>query len=297
MKSVETPSDAPADVNMDAEKLGAGHSKKGVDSQASSGPSRQDHLSKRIVDSAVGLSSSAFGSGSLGSLRPEDVGAAGKGSSGPSASGPSSSTNQPIADPGFVRHGVGNSRASRPGTNGKGRAEEAFQDFLEHPLPDVSHRAPTVEALDDNVKWPSAGEDAIQKQERRDGEEVSALLSNPASIQFTDNVDFGSLPAQHPRLRAALLDDQGTPPSTWDNLLNFWPLNDESLSSDKSSWLAQWKDVLTRYNDEVWGELSIDATQAKEEVEAVLQGETTDDEGGLASLRRLRQILGHLRGV
>lgn len=301
MESTKTPSDTPVDADLNAEELGAGRSEKMVDSRASSGPPRQDHLSKRIVDSAVGLSSSIFGAGSLESLRPEDVGAAGKGSSGPSASGPntpgqSTSANQPIAAQGFVRHGVGNNRASHPGAYGADIAEEAFHGFFEHPLPNVSHDAPTVEALGGNAKRPNAWEDAVQNQERRDGEEVSALLSDPASIHFMDNVDFGSLPARHPRLRAALLADQETTPSTWDNLLNFWPLNDESLSSDKSSWLEQWKYVLTRYNDEVWGELSTDATQARDEVESALQGDKTYEDG-LTSLRRLRQILGHLRGV
>lgn len=295
MKSVKTPSDAPADADLNVEELGAGRSAKGVDSQSSPGASKQDHISKRVVDSAVGLSSSVFGAGSLGSLRPEDVGAAGKGSS-----GPSTSTNQPIAAQAFVRHGVGNSRASRPGASGKGMAEEAFQGFVQHPSPHDSDGTLAVETLGCNAKRPSAWQDAVdavQEQERRDGEEVSALLSDPASIHFTDNVDFGSLPSQHPRLRAALLNDQETPPSTWDSLLNFWPLNDESLSSDRSSWLAQWKEILARYNDEVWGELSTDAMQAKDEVEAALQGEETDIEDGFVTLRRLRQILGHLRGV
>lgn len=230
---------------------------------------------------------------SIGSPRPGDMGLADKSRAGPSSSS-SAAANQTLA----AHDGIRTSAIGRPRpgeTSEKDvRSEEKFQGFLGHPSPNVDHAAWALGTQWHDGQQSGAQDRTVDDQERRDGEEVNALLADPGSLQFTDSVDFEGVPAQLPRLRAALLGDEGVPSSTWDNLLNFWPVADGNLGSSKSAWLAQWDDVLTRYNDEVWGELGVDARQAKEEVEAELQHD--ESERGLRSLRRLRQVLAHLRG-
>ncbi|CAK7565013.1 MAG: hypothetical protein SEPTF4163_002920 [Sporothrix epigloea] len=69
-----------------------------------------------------------------------------------------------------------------------------------------------------------------------------------------------------------------------------------SHSSESSrQWLDQWHDVLTRYDDEVWGGLSPLVAQAREEVDRLQQLEPSNMPVESKALDRLRQILGHLR--
>lgn len=284
--SGKAPSEPPAKASRGKEPERTGDSVQAAERHSARG----DHLPRRIVDSAVGLSSSVLNSGSLGSLRPEDLGLADK-----SSAGPSGSSSGAAVDQGLVHPGAGTSRTTRPQSDENDRPEERFQEFLGGAPPNVNNGPFIPEKLSRGEEQSSAQERTVDSQEMHDGEEVAALLADPDSLQFTDSVDFGSVPAQLPRLRAALQGDEGMSSSTWDHLLNFWPVADENLESSKSAWLGQWKDVLTRYNEEVWGELGTDARQAKEEVDAELQR----DQGGereLQSLRRLRQILAHLRG-
>ncbi|KAL2111151.1 hypothetical protein VUR80DRAFT_250 [Thermomyces stellatus] len=282
------PSDPPTESRGSEDSLEHGNSGRAV----GSGSSRDDHLPRRIVNSAASLSSSMLRSRSIGSLRPEEVGLADK-----SIPGPSSSSNAG-ANGTLDRHGFGTSAISRSRPNDTSdrdeRSEAGFQEFLGHPPPTVDHGAFAIGRSWRDGEPSRVQYRTVENEERRDGEEVTAFLADPSSLQFKDNIDFGSLPAQLPRLRAALLGD-GVPSSIWDNLLNFWPVADEDLRPSKSAWLAQWNDVLTRYTDEVWGELATDARQAKEEVEAEAHGDQGDGHG-LQSLRRLRQILAHLRG-
>ena len=60
-------------------------------------------------------------------------------------------------------------------------------------------------------------------------------------------------------------------------------------------WLDQWHDVLTRYDDQVWGGLSPLVAQAREEVGQLKQSEPDQAPAAAKALDRLRQILGHLR--
>lgn len=266
----------------------------GSEQTAGTSSSKDDQLPQRIINSAANLSSSVLSSRSIGSPRPEDMGLTDKSGPGPSSSS-HAAANQTLA----THDGIRTSAISRPrfGETSERdvKSEGKFQGFLGHAPPNVDHGARALETPWRDAQQSGGRDRTVDDQERRDGEEVSALLADPASLQFTDSIGFESVPAQQPRLRAALLGHEGVPSSTWDNLLNFWPVADENLKSSKSAWLAQWDDVLTRYTDEVWGELGADAKQAKEEVEAELE-HNEDDEGGLPSLRRLRQILAHLRG-
>ena len=63
--------------------------------------------------------------------------------------------------------------------------------------------------------------------------------------------------------------------------------------SAQQQWLEQWRNVLSSYNEEVWGDLGPLAAEAK--VELSREAAATDSTGHQA-LDRLRLILAHLRG-
>ncbi len=64
-------------------------------------------------------------------------------------------------------------------------------------------------------------------------------------------------------------------------------------------WLDQWHDVLTRYDDAVWGGLAPLVAHAREEVDELQQSDPeplpAQPPPGTKALDRLRQILGHLQ--
>lgn len=63
------------------------------------------------------------------------------------------------------------------------------------------------------------------------------------------------------------------------------------------AWLEQWDDVLTSYMDEVWGDFEGLLKQARVEYEEVQKAEENQEAPPeTPALRRLRAILGHLRG-
>ncbi|XXG99092.1 Dynamin- GTPase protein [Hypoxylon texense] len=99
----------------------------------------------------------------------------------------------------------------------------------------------------------------------------------------------------------------------WDNALNFFPgtgLDNHSIqeytdlfgTSDveeaKSLWINQWRDVLSSYTDEVWGDLNPLVSLAREEVRPSRPSEDASlSPSKLKALRRLQTILAHIRGV
>ena len=280
------PSAPSADSGTGEESPGSDRS----DRAGGSNSSRNNPLPKRIVDSVVDLSSSVLSSRSVGSLRQEDAALGDKGSSGPSTSSAGAATHQALGH-GEIRTNTSN-HPRFPETDDE--SEGRFRQFLEQCSPDSGNAAFTTLKPVHDAEQSGTEERTVDDQRRYDGEEVTALLADPHALQFTDSIDIGSLPSRLPRLHAALQGGEGLPSSTWDHLLNFWPVADENIEGSRAAWLVQWKDVLTRYTDDVWGDLGPDARQAKGEVEAELLRD--DDERGLQSLRRLRQILAHLRG-
>lgn len=92
--------------------------------------------------------------------------------------------------------------------------------------------------------------------------------------------------------------------SDWDSLLNFQPdfildgrskgmyqhLGVRTGEEASALWLNMWKDVLARYNDEVWGALEPLVQEARREL-----GSTGNTQPSTMALDRLRQILGHIR--
>ncbi|TLD20509.1 hypothetical protein PspLS_08284 [Pyricularia sp. CBS 133598] len=164
---------------------------------------------------------------------------------------------------------------------------------------------------------------SIAEQEARDGAQVVDLLSQHGVDEM--DADFESQPSREDiaKLRRALFgsDSSGneTLPQTWDNVLNFIPdfvrpdpgavpgavNNFKSTESEallglthgpeaESLWVEQWMDVLTRYNNEVWGDLGSLVEQAKEELKQLDEAKPEDGSPVPKAIRRLQQILGHL---
>ncbi|KAI6087896.1 hypothetical protein F4821DRAFT_235438 [Hypoxylon rubiginosum] len=96
----------------------------------------------------------------------------------------------------------------------------------------------------------------------------------------------------------------------WENALNFFPgsgsdrrgmqeytdlFGTSDVEEARSLWMDQWRRVLSSYTDEVWGDLSPLVDLARVEVSPSRPGEDASP-SGLKALRRLQQILVHIRG-
>lgn len=155
-----------------------------------------------------------------------------------------------------------------------------------------------------------------QEQEAKDGLGVVELLDSLESDDFDGNDDDlqTSISSEEElSLRRALFDDNhGRPASNWACLLDFQPyfLNGDDpaellrhfgvadVQQARAMWMDSWKDVLTSYTDEVWGDLGSLARQAHQEIEEARGDgtEATAGPGEMQALQRLRQILAHVRG-
>jgi len=80
--------------------------------------------------------------------------------------------------------------------------------------------------------------------------------------------------------------------TTFDELYVAYSQNGQPVPSTQV-WRAQWASVLTRYTDEVWGNLLPLVVDARAEVKAAVESEGSEEP---VALRRLRAVLGHLRG-
>ncbi|KAK1598084.1 uncharacterized protein LY79DRAFT_587176 [Colletotrichum navitas] len=156
----------------------------------------------------------------------------------------------------------------------------------------------------------------VNEQEARDGQQVIDLLTAPDELDDLEAIDnlhsFVSL-REEESLRKALFSGSGDgPASNWTTLLDFQPnfLQEGNIAEllqhfgvtdpqqAKAMWIDSWADVLATYTDQVWGDLGFLAREAQKEInEAREQGTaTTADPGGMQALRRLQQILAHVRG-
>jgi hypothetical protein len=154
-------------------------------------------------------------------------------------------------------------------------------------------------------------EQTIKDFEATDGAAVVDLLSQPPQLEdmlAEDDQDEQLTPAAAAKLREALFNSPGNR-IAWDDLLNFTPefvvrpgdgaeearaqLGTEDPDAAREIWLGQWRDVLSAYADEVWGDLGPLAAEAKRELES--SGEASVERGD-GALGRLRMILAHVRG-
>lgn len=153
----------------------------------------------------------------------------------------------------------------------------------------------------------------ITEQELRDGQEVVALLADPTGDEDFDRAleeeadfDWGLSPGQLSQLEEITKElfplQEPHHEVSIDNPLNLVPNLDENsvgqlmghgIVLPLEQWREQWQGVLTRYTDEVWGNLLPLVEKARDEVSNV--GEVTPKPGESSALRRLESILGHLQ--
>ncbi|KAK0383102.1 hypothetical protein NLU13_9015 [Sarocladium strictum] len=184
-------------------------------------------------------------------------------------------------------------------------AERSFANFQQGPvLPTNEHSLPPL------------SQSTVGEQEAKDGDAVLQILDEPSydsgileNFRPDDSDDFLS-PEERARLQKALFGEprRGTP---WATLLDpaqdLIPQLDEEettemlfgeteLDSARQQWLDQWRDVLTSYTDEVWGDLGPLASEAQAEVSHMLENPNSESKKTDQALHRLRLVLAHLRG-
>lgn len=207
------------------------------------------------------------------------------------------------------------------------REEAAFAQFLEGIDPSaVSGSTPgdVPSTLVDNLSNREGTDlrlqsDAGHRIADSDGLEVVKLLDHGYSEVMLADPAVPLTKDQELRLRQALFregssaDDTGKYASDWSNLLNFVP---EYISNGTSGWgyrelsghmgtpdtmeaseiwAEQWGDVLSRYTEEVWGDLGALVQEAKQEAGRIKSHEGDVGPSGPKAILRLRQILSHIR--
>ncbi|KAI8947113.1 hypothetical protein F4801DRAFT_561939 [Xylaria longipes] len=148
-----------------------------------------------------------------------------------------------------------------------------------------------------------------------DGSEVVDLLQT-GSIVDEDSDGLYMTSEELLPLRRALLEEGASAGTSWDSALNFVPefiLNRDMGSSDeyqqlaqhlglsnaaeaRDVWFNQWDNVLSSYTVEVWGDLNPLVMAARQELKAISTTPKGTTSNGLSALRRLQQILAHVRG-
>jgi hypothetical protein len=172
---------------------------------------------------------------------------------------------------------------------------------------------------------------SVEEQATHDGEEVLAILSDPGSridepdvTEAVDMVNWNLTEQQLTNIRAimnelfplaeqhaALQPDHPlnlVPPliSTHTSIsptadvekdlsLHFGP--GVTREQGLQTWMEQWDQVLTRYTDEVWGDLGPLIIDAHKELENLRKDPAASPGEVPPALRRLQQVLNHIRGT
>ncbi|KAI1758907.1 hypothetical protein GGR53DRAFT_515514 [Hypoxylon sp. FL1150] len=152
---------------------------------------------------------------------------------------------------------------------------------------------------------------------RSDGKDVVALLDS-SRYDEVNETDVNLTHDEQTMLRYRLFEDNemesridASQGRQWENALNFFPGSglDSNIISEytdlfgtsdieeaRGLWIDQWRRVLSSYAEEVWGGLSPLVSLAREEVRPLRPGEDPSP-SELKALRRLQQILVHVRGT
>jgi hypothetical protein len=320
-----THDNAGADPSSPDREKGKG---KGKESDSPPNVPRETSAISRIAESAVQLG------GSLIPRRPaaSDLSCAISAEKGTAASrnphqssaieGESSTTGPPVSGESFRSNDTG--RHIR-------QHEREFSNFLNGtdiltpaPLTDIRQDS-TPKVANSSTYQPRYGHlrSDITAQEMQDGAAVSTLLhSEPAEDQFT--LDEEMLPEpEMQRLRQTLFGGGEYSAEFWAQILDFTP---ESLQKDisesagldgsrpisedavsltglsqmeeaRNQWASHWDGVLSRYNEEVWGELTPLVQAAKESLRTIMQTGTGEQGADMKAVARLRQLLAHIRAV
>jgi len=298
-------------MNRDRERPEKGKGKEKAEDQPAA---ETGSFLSRAAGSAVGLGASLF-AGPRGSGDVPDIGPSEKGRPSVPAPTPSSGDTSSVyrsSEPGPV---AGFRRQQHIGHDPE--PEKDFSRFLCH----------SGAYADSGVRGASPDEyasggtfSAITAQEQRDGADVVNLLSR-MNDGFPDQIAGSDMPDEElAGLRRALFETGETRTTEWNNVLNFIPdfvrPDASGVYGEEGSWKAaetrstlglspspettrvwveQWTDVLTRYNDEVWGDLRPLVREAREELKNLSEGGQDGRRATTTALQRLRQVLGHIR--
>ncbi|KAI1467366.1 uncharacterized protein F4812DRAFT_429249 [Daldinia caldariorum] len=196
--------------------------------------------------------------------------------------------------------------------------EFAFSDFLNSSTSILEERDPgNVKALgDEQINKP-----ALEKTQRTiprinptDGIDVVELLNSAYSEAEETYLDLTDI--EQATIRHHLFEDGESGERVlrrrWDDALNFFPdlgsnsggiheyanlIGTSNVEEAKSIWVSQWQGVLSSYTDEVWGELGPLVNKAREELTSLSVPYEEASPSKLKAVRRLQQLLSHIRGT
>ncbi|KAK8056731.1 hypothetical protein PG993_001958 [Apiospora rasikravindrae] len=292
-------------------------------SHGNHGPSSDNSITTRILDSAIALTRDAVqsppGPSDMNSMSP--AGKAGRSSQ--SAIPLDVTTSRMVSSAGHTKPGA--SFQSAHSEEHVASQEAAFSAFLDGESTQLSTFPPThhQSSIENTLSNDSSMFEtpSVAQQAQRDGMDVVELLDSADydSVAELDEADVALSPDKAAALRRALFQDgDSQTPRQHDidwNILNFFPnfVTDSSPRwgynelpnhmgvtdpiEARDLWVDQWQHVLSDYTDEVWGDLGSLVDEARQEVEDASAREP--DAAGppeMPALRRLRQVLHHIRG-
>lgn len=302
---------------------------KGKGKAPAAGPDREPQASDeaRPTDTSVAsrIAASAMALGSSLVTRPENPGRLGPADkAGPSITSLEPSTGGPVD---YYRSqtasGSGNSMRSTHVQEHTEREEAAFSKFLEgtDPLEPVLYHAEDglgQVSMDTPSREPHMSRGGGYAYD--DGLAVVKLLDSGYEEVTRPEPDVPLATEEARSLREALFggstnrEEHGSA-TDWENILNLvpqfiltgnssWDVGDEArghlgtpdIAEARQIWADQWWDVLSRYTDDVWGDLGSLAQEAREEIRKVRESGGDASPAETKAIQRLRQILAHVRG-
>ncbi|KAK7951897.1 uncharacterized protein PG986_007625 [Apiospora aurea] len=292
-------------------------------SHGSDGPSTDNSIATRILDSAVALTRDVArnpsGPSDMSSMSPADK----AGRSNQSTIPPDVATSRMVSPAGHAEPGA--SFKSAHVEAHVASQEAAFSAFLDgentqlSTFPPTHHQSSVEDRLSNN---PSMFETtSIAEHAQRDGMDVVKLLDSAEynSVAELDDAGVALSPDEAAALKRALFQDGDSKKPRqhaidW-NILNFFPnfVTDSSPRwgynelpnhmgvtdpiEARDLWVDQWQHVLSDYTGEVWGDLGSLVDEARQEVEeASARAPNAAGPPEMPALRRLRQVLNHVRG-
>ncbi|KAI0903078.1 hypothetical protein F4824DRAFT_446846 [Ustulina deusta] len=258
----------------------------------------------RLASSAAGLTGGLMSSRAHGQQRPSIL---------PSGKAESSSTTQQpetafretarvthVSSP-DVRLPLGVTFRSTAGQD-RGSSEKGFSAFL---------RTAQYESGELGESSPDQKISHVAAASMNDGSEVVDLLETGSAVEDDDNIPYMTND-ELSALRRSLFGEGPLTGTGWNDVLDFVPEfishhgSDEQLAqhlgvSDAAEardiWFSQWGDVLSSYTDEVWGDLGPLVAAARQELQSVSRSPERATSNSLNAVRRLQQILAHVRGA
>lgn len=314
----------------DGKGKGRAHPDEEADKTQSEEASHSSSILSRVAASASGLARDALSTPDSNELHDRAISAfANTGKGQPSATNGSSTWAESSAAAQQPRSRATGASAFRLGNEEEHvkRTESEFTSFLNGIDPFVPSENGGGGPFDEvwsrtrtgvRVESSSPPFRTVSEQEKLDGEEVLSILSNSGTMDASfeaapaeERFDWGLSTEQLSQLRA-MTKDLFPPPephktTPLDHPLNILPSLEGTTidggvqhldmigepSAARHAWTEQWGNVLTRYTDEVWGDLLPLVKEARREVEDIENDPTTTEQP--KALRRLGAILGHLR--